>query len=1177
MSKAIEGAALLAGAAVLSALVLPAGSALIPFLVGIEGSLLAGGVAMEAGAIASALTNNRGMNITTRQAAAARQVIYGQQRVGGIMVYNSTTGSSLNQWNAVIVLAGHEIDSIVNLYLDGRQVHWEVGSNANITRNGVNFGGNADGGTYTGPDGIQYNFGGGPGGTHVFCSPHFGDQAEGTVDSNLTANDPIWATTAAGSPWLGGCAYIYLKIEYSTSLFAAMPEVRITVNGKSQIFDPRTGTTGFTSNWALCMADVITDPVFGLGDDSVNQDQLIAAANVCDELVVCKAGNEARYTTNYHYDTTTSPGDALAAMASGAAGRLSRIGGEWYIWPAYYQGPSFQFDSNALTGSVQWKPYRSTRDLINCVNGTYIAPTFPFNIEGNLYDQNGFYNGQIQNNFNFGWQQTSFPQYSEDTLHGFASNQYLTEDGGVLFPRDINLPTVISVSQAQRVAKIMLMRNRQQGSGSFPMNLDAWQMQPCDTMEFTWPEMGWTEKLLEIAGVNFTIDTVDDDTAPSVRCTMQVQETAPSVYEWNPATEELTVYDVPAFPSQYSTVPAPPTNLSLTSGAATALITLDGVVHPRIEVQWDTPMDALTTQIQVQYAATSNPTLWIDAGLVDVANNLTFIPDVVAGQDYNVRIRSLRATGVASTWEEIDGYSVRVTLAVQGMLALAPGTLVSYAPGDGTATIEVSGFTAVVGNASVAVLPTGPVDISGLSMSTLYWVYYIDPNFTGGSITPIATTNSADFLNKGIGYFLIDSIVTAYASSTSSTTTNTFNNLETDSFIEAGATGDSSGSTATGTFLQTPAAAVGDDSVWSAAGNAPYADGYWYYNLGVQDSATEFTYGFNFKFPGASDIANCQAVEFELQLYVVINGTPYIFNMAWQLDLGGSQNARYFTYTGNTTTNPGSWNDAPTPISVTRSMFTPGSYATISATFQRGTDSSGNPTMTHVSLTLNGTTYPVNVTQAAAVATSANGNLSSTNYLHAAFQLDTNGSSTPPSFTVNTNSMDVTAGTVTTSTATGGRYSPSSYQDIGTRTTQNPTAAYDSDASTSAIVSSTASSTVSTRGDFILGGFASTSLTYASTLNIVISASAQTSGSSATVNVTIGSTVTSYTVAAGASTITASIPSGTALNTISVEIEAAASYVGGVGTEVTPPPVGGGGGGRTVGIASISISEVFIQ
>jgi hypothetical protein len=38
-------------------------------------------------------------------------------------------------------------------------------------------------------------------------------------------------------------------------------------------------------------------------------------------------------------------------------------------------------------------------------------------------------------------------------------------------------------------------------------------------------------------------------------------------------------------------------------------------------------------------------------------------------------------------------------------------------------------------------------------------VYWIDPSFLGGGITPIRTQNSADFMNK-LGYYLIGSLVT---------------------------------------------------------------------------------------------------------------------------------------------------------------------------------------------------------------------------------------------------------------------------------------------------------------------------------------------------------------------------------------------------------------------------------
>jgi hypothetical protein len=61
--------------------------------------------------------------------------------VGGSMIYCSTTGSHHDQYNMIIVLAGHECSAIENLYLDGRKVFWNTSSYDNTTRNGINFGG----------------------------------------------------------------------------------------------------------------------------------------------------------------------------------------------------------------------------------------------------------------------------------------------------------------------------------------------------------------------------------------------------------------------------------------------------------------------------------------------------------------------------------------------------------------------------------------------------------------------------------------------------------------------------------------------------------------------------------------------------------------------------------------------------------------------------------------------------------------------------------------------------------------------------------------------------------------------------------------------------------------------------------------------------------------------------
>jgi hypothetical protein len=534
----------------------------------------------------------------------------------------------------------------------------------------VNFGGAANGNSYTGPNGVQYNFSGA-----VYAEARFGDQTEGEdtttqIMGSLRANDPVWDYDAQGNnPWVAGCTYIYLKVENNPSLFPGEPEVRITVNGKDNVWDPRTQSSGFTTNWALIAADMISDMQFGLGDNTVNQPNLIAAANVCDEQVEfagAGGGTEARYTCNYHYDTGAAPGDALAAIMPGAAGGYSQIGGEHYVWPAYWQGPAFTFGAQHLTAPFSWKPYRSVPDLINCVNGTYIAPTYPYNAVGNLYDANGFYNGQAQDNFSFAFQPTNFPQYAQDELHGYPSDEWLAADGGHQHPLELSLQSVLSIGQAQRVAKINLMRNRFQGLGTLEMSLAAFVMQPKSVFDFNFPYLNWSNKALEVSGASLSVSEDEDSGAQSVRVSFSVNETDPSIYEWS-TIEELTVYDVPALPSQTPLTPAPPTNIVLNSGPDTAIVQPDQSLESVIQVTFDTPLDNSTVQIQVQYQQVGAST-WLSAPPIDISLNVGLISGVIAGAAYNVQIRSTRASGVSSEWVQHLDYEVSTTPSFLGTL-----------------------------------------------------------------------------------------------------------------------------------------------------------------------------------------------------------------------------------------------------------------------------------------------------------------------------------------------------------------------------------------------------------------------------------------------------------------------------------------------------------------------------
>ncbi len=241
--------------------------------------------------------------------------------------------------------------------------------------------------------------------------------------------------------------------------------------------------------------------------------------------------------------------------------------------------------------------------------------------------------------------------------------------------------------------------------------------------------MGWTEKTLEIASTKFKVG--DDGT---IRIEFGVQETAESVYDELAATEEQSVLAVPLVLDSVSTLPAPPTSFSVTSSAATALIGADNVLHPRALMQWSTPQDSLVKLIQAQYALVvgGTPGPWISISNIDAGLNAAYVSDLVAGQEYNFRIRSIRpATGATSVWVNDFGFTVTTTLSVLSNLGVGIGSL--FAEADGLdADIICNPFPVKIGNLVANVLSGGAVTLFGLTQRQLWHVYYDDPTFARG-------------------------------------------------------------------------------------------------------------------------------------------------------------------------------------------------------------------------------------------------------------------------------------------------------------------------------------------------------------------------------------------------------------------------------------------------------------
>ena len=233
--------------------------------------------ARSAAASVAAAQKGYGTNVNAVAPASDHAIIYGEQRVGGVVFYRSITDDQ-KFLHTLIALAGHECNAIGTVFAD----------NVALTLDGNGFVTN-DAFQIKDADGAVVN-------SALRINKHLGDNNQ-AADADLVAEDSAWTTAHQAK----NIAYIYIRAEFDTSVFPqGLPVFSAIVQGR-KINDPRnTNQAEFTSNAALCLMDYLESD-FGLGVDGteINRTIFAAAANVCDENVALSAGGtEKRYTVN---------------------------------------------------------------------------------------------------------------------------------------------------------------------------------------------------------------------------------------------------------------------------------------------------------------------------------------------------------------------------------------------------------------------------------------------------------------------------------------------------------------------------------------------------------------------------------------------------------------------------------------------------------------------------------------------------------------------------------------------------------------------------------------------------------------------------------------------------------------------------------------------------------------
>lgn len=251
------------------------------------------------------------------------------------------TGGGGTWLHQVVTLAGHEINAIEKLYLDGRE---------------VTFGATPDA-----------RWGTGIWADRVFMALNAGSDTQ-EAQPDLSAQLPSKWTSSHRQ---AGCAHAYIILGWDPNVFAeGLPEISFLVQGK-KVYDPRSALTTYSTNAALIVADFLVNTRWGMGVPyaDIDEPQLIAAANLCD----------SRFQINGVFDSAQSKDETLAQLLAAMGGDLVYASGKYYIIPATYRTPTKTLTIDDARGPIGVKTHVSRSDSFNIARGTFISTDTDYN------------------------------------------------------------------------------------------------------------------------------------------------------------------------------------------------------------------------------------------------------------------------------------------------------------------------------------------------------------------------------------------------------------------------------------------------------------------------------------------------------------------------------------------------------------------------------------------------------------------------------------------------------------------------------------------------------------------------------------------------------------------------------------------------------------------------------
>lgn len=551
------------------------------------------------------------------------RVIYGEAVTGGDIVAIFTSdkvGVRLNPFeeprvkrdgykHLVVVFAGHEVEQIDEVYLDGQplgaldsggwvtsgEFYTDAKERAHIVTftgsltvpyeagrvlgaydaayNAVSVTLSADRKTFTGPPGVQVNvqYVSYIGNAAVACRKHLGMPGD-TADAYLQSVAPEQWTSAH---LLRGCAYVVLTLDLEQQRFqAGPPGITARIRGR-RVYDPRKDSTRggagthrladpstwqWTNNPALCVRDWLCAP-WGYECDpieDIDEAYTIAAANACEVVIpigqIPASGSEREETTGPMYTCNgvlTTDGSREAQLEELCESMVGDAvyGAKWMIIAGAWTAPVAALTDADLHGQIEIvQAGASMEELFNGIRGTYIPA------------------GKAQ--------PIDFEPYSNPT--------FVASDGRPLWT-NAELGFVNDKQRCKIIARILTERARSSQVIKYPAKLPAWRLRVGERVTVSSDEYGFPAKPYRVTDWQFGLD------AP---VTLLLEEDAAEIWDLADA--------VVADPTPNSNLPSPwrvaeVEGVTAASGTEHLQLQADGTIVSRVWVSWDPIDDAYVT------------------------------------------------------------------------------------------------------------------------------------------------------------------------------------------------------------------------------------------------------------------------------------------------------------------------------------------------------------------------------------------------------------------------------------------------------------------------------------------------------------------------------------------------------------------------------------------------------